>query len=104
MAAHKDNRAMALETLRLSVEADGIVDLRNGKALAALGIDLSDAIAPWQETVAEGGSPRSWLVRDQLIAAGANGLIDPSRTKPGLWHLVLFRWNMPDNPTVRVES
>lgn len=32
------------------------------------------------------GSPR-------LIPDGARGLIDPSRKRPGLCHLVLFGWN-----------
>ncbi len=104
MAAHKDSRAVGLETLQVAVEASGIIDLRDEKALEVVGIELADAIAPWQETVASGGVPRSWLVRDQLVAAGANGLIDPSRTKPGLWHLVLFRWNAPDSPIVRVQN
>ncbi|WP_368074223.1 hypothetical protein [Curtobacterium sp. SGAir0471] len=42
--------------------------------------------------------PTSWLVRDRLVALGADGLIDPSRKRPGLWHLVLFRWNTADVP------
>jgi pentose-5-phosphate-3-epimerase len=38
----------------------------------------------------------------KVIEAGANGLIDPSRKRPGLWHLVLFRWNEANGPKVRV--
>lgn len=64
----------------------------------------ADARAPWQEFAASGGTPSSWLVRDQLVAADANGLIDPSRQRPGLWHLVLFRWNTPGTPTARVSG
>ncbi|WP_220034109.1 hypothetical protein [Curtobacterium sp. MCLR17_043] len=37
-------------------------------------------------------------MRDRLIDIGANGLIDPSRKSPGLWHLVLFRWSVADAP------
>ena len=47
------------------------------------------------------GTPRSWHVRAQLEAMGAQGLIDPSRKAPGLWHLVLFAWNQ--NGTAKVE-
>lgn len=101
MIAHKDARSASLEVIEIDVEALGIVDLRDGAALEAAGIDLADAVAPWQEIAASGGTPTSWTVRDRLLAAGANGLIDPSRRRPGLWHLVLFRWNQADAPTVR---
>ena len=67
------------------------------------GIQLSDALAPWQAIADAGGTPPSWVVRDRLIEIGANGLIDPSRKSPGLWHLVLFRWNVDGAPTVRVR-
>lgn len=103
MVAHRDARSSSLEILELEVEATRIVDLRDASALATLGIDLEDAVAPWQDVVAAGGTPRSWTVRDRLVEAGADGLVDPSRTRPGLWHLVLFRWNEPEAPTVRVR-
>ncbi len=100
MIAHADARPASLEIVTVSVEASGIVDLRNPSATAALGVDPADAAAPWQDVVAAGGEPPSWCVRDRLAAAGANGLIDPSRRRPGLWHLVLFRWNEPGAPVV----
>lgn len=102
MIAHKDSRAAALEIVEIDVEASRIVDLRDANALEAAGIDLAHAVAPWQDIAAAGGAPSSWIVRDRLLAAGANGLIDPSRKSPGLWHLVLFRWNEADAPTVRL--
>lgn len=102
MIAHKDARSVALEIVEIDVDASGIVDLRDANALEAAGIDLADAVAPWQEIAAAGGTPSSWAVRDRLLEVGANGLIDPSRKSPGLWHLVLFRWNEDDAPTVRL--
>lgn len=93
MQAHRGQRAPATEILRIRVTASNIVDLRDPVALQHAGIDINDAIAPWQEIVGAGGIPRSWRVRQQLEALGAAGLIDPSRKAPGLWHLVLFRWN-----------
>ncbi len=102
MTAHKNARSAELQTLQMDVAASRIIDLRDVQALSKIGIDLEDAIAPWQDVVARGGIPSSWLVRDRLIDVGANGIIDPSRTKPGLWHLVLFRWNEHDAPTVRL--
>src|SRR5690606_28128881 len=104
MIAHKDARSAALEIVEIDVEASGIVDLRDANALEAVGIDLADAVAPWQDIAAAGGTPSSWTVRDRLLEAGANGLIDPSRKSPGLWHLVLFRWNEANAPSVRLDG
>lgn len=86
----------------MGVRAARIIDLRSDVARRAVGIDLADATAPWQETVARGGTPSSWGVRDRIIDFGADGLVDPSRKRPGVWHLVLFRWNRPDAPTARL--
>ena len=104
MIAHQDARAVAREIVEIDVEASGIVDLRDVRALESAGIDLADATAPWQDIAAAGGTPTSWSVRDRLLAGGANGLIDPSRKRPGLWHLVLFRWNEPGAPTVSLKG
>jgi hypothetical protein len=102
MIRHNDVRRGAVEIVAIDVEASGIVDLRYVSALQAVGIDLEDALAPWQAIVEAGGTPRSWTVRDRLIEVGANGLIDPSRKTPGLWHPVLFRWNVADAPSARL--
>lgn len=104
MIAHTDGRSATLETVAIDVEASGIVDLRDAAVLTRLGIDIADAVAPWQDVASAGGTPRSWTVRDRLVAAGAHGLIDPSRQRPGLWHLVLFRWNDGDAPKVQVRG
>ncbi|WP_261554037.1 RES family NAD+ phosphorylase [Frankia tisae] len=101
MIAHAADRASEPALIALSVTASRIVDLRDPVAREATGIDLVDTLAPWQELVASGGKPSSWHVREQLEGAGAAGLIDPSRRAPGLWHLVLFRWNRKGEPTVR---
>jgi RES domain-containing protein len=102
MAAHRDRRSAGLAIVRVHVQATRICDLRDAAALAALGVRLEDAAAPWQDIVAAGGRPHSWGVREHLETAGANGLIDPSRKAPGLWHLVLFCWNEDDAPRVRL--
>ncbi|MCY1718654.1 RES family NAD+ phosphorylase [Microbacterium sp. SL62] len=104
MIAHKDSRSAALEIVKIDVEASGIVDLRDASTLEVAGIDIAHAVAPWQDIAAAGGTPLSWLVRDRLLEAGANGLIDPSRKSPGLWHLVLFRWNEAGAPTARITG
>lgn len=94
MAAHDGARG-ELAIVRFDVHATGIVDLRDAAARHAAGVAIADAVAPWQDTVAAGSPPPSWQVRRRLDEVGAQGLIDPSRTRPGLWHLVLFTWNVP---------
>ncbi|TPG07193.1 RES domain-containing protein [Curtobacterium flaccumfaciens] len=103
MVAHRDVRAETLEIVAIDVDAARIVDLRDPGTLDSIGIDLQDAVAPWQDIAAAGGTPGSWQVRDRLVEIGADGLIDPSRKSPGLWHLVLFRWNEDDAPTVMIR-
>jgi len=103
MIAHSEARGAVTETIALDVEASRIVDLRDAAAMSRAGVDPADAAAPWQHLAPE-ETPPSWKVRDVLVAAGAHGLIDPSRKSPGLWHLVLFRWNTPDSPTVNIST
>ena len=104
MVAHRDARSSSLEILEIGVDASGIVDLRDPAAAAGLGIDPADAAAPWQDVARGGGTPPSWIVRDRLVEAAAQGLIDPSGKRPGLWHLALFRWNDAGAPLVRVAG
>lgn len=93
MKSHSGSRSTDLEIVKVRVIAGKIFDLRNAEALLAADIDINDATAPWQEIVRDGDVPKSWKVRNRLEALGINGLIDPSRKAPGLWHLVLFSWN-----------
>lgn len=102
MIAHTDDRSNRLQLTRVAVEAQRIFDLRDDAARTLAGVDLADATAPWQKIAAEGVRPPSWNVRDCLLNLGAQGLIDPSRKAPGLWHLVLFDWNGEGRPCVRL--
>jgi hypothetical protein len=102
MQAHPLPDGMRRTICALAVEAQAIVDLRDDRACEQAGIRRENAMSPWQELVSGGGIPPSWAVRARLEDVGANGLIDPSRKANGLWHLVLFRWNIPGGPTVRI--
>ncbi len=55
----------------------------------------------WRPVLARGEEPASWQASDHIRSSGHKGLIDPSRRPPGLRHITLFHWNMPDAPTVR---
>ncbi|MGV2984236.1 hypothetical protein ACNPNP_11060 [Microbacterium sp. AGC85] len=58
MIAHKDARPVALEIGEIGVEASGIVDLRDAKALETAGIDLADAVTPGERSPLPKERPR----------------------------------------------
>ncbi len=103
MIAHRDARTPQLHVIEVEVRAERILDLRDDAACRAAGVKLTDAIAAWQQVPADGGEPRPWAVRRRLDSLGTHGVIDPSRQRPGLWHLALFQWNGPGYPTVRLS-
>lgn len=86
--------------LGFDVTATDIFDLRDQAAVARVRAAAGEPFGAWQQAVDSGAEPASWRARRWIEAQGANGLIDPSRQAPGLWHLVLFRWNVPGAPTV----
>lgn len=100
MIKHAGSRAEQLSVLPFNVEAENIADLRDVESMSALGINVDDAFSDWQAALADGQTPSSWAVREALEIAGATGLIDPSRKRPGLWHLTLFAWNHDGAPSV----
>ena len=102
MIAHERPDTPPREVLAFEVQADRIFDLRDEHRCSAVGINPAEAAAPWQDIVAKGGEPPSWRVAERLRSLGANGLIDPSRKAPGLWHLVLFCWNQQNGPSLRL--
>lgn len=83
--------------LTFEVEKCALFDLRNPEASEIYVL----ASQPWRGPVATGGSVKSWLAADDLRDRGHLGLIDPSRRRPGLWHITLFHWNEPGAPNVR---
>ena len=58
MVAHTDATTPPRELLTFDVHAERIVDLRDAEALAALGVDLADAMAPWKPAVEVGEGRR----------------------------------------------
>ncbi|MGJ9406379.1 RES domain-containing protein [Nesterenkonia aurantiaca] len=100
MLAHTSSASPDREVLSFEVAASHIADLRDRATMASIGVDVDAAAAPWQDDVTAGRTPDSWRVRETLLKRRAQGLIDPSRKRPGLWHLTLFPWNRPGTPCV----
>lgn len=103
MRAHRERRPQGA-MLRFEVDAKDVFDLRKPEALARVRAECGDPLGDWQLALSRGETPASWRTRDWLESVGAAGLIDPSRQAPGLWHLVLFRWNQPGEPQVSLVS
>lgn len=82
--------------LTFEVQRCRLFDLRSPDAAKIYAL----ASQPWRKCLASGGAPSSWRASDRLREDGHIGLIDPSRRRPGLWHIALFRWNEPDAPSV----
>jgi len=94
------NRRTERAVVPFEVAASDVLDLRRPEALAQVRAKCGDPMGNWRTALDRGATPASWRARDWIEDMGAAGLIDPSRHAPGLWHLVLFRWNRPDSPTV----
>lgn len=67
----------------LQVNADRIYDIRSSEQSAA-------ASMVWQDHVERGESAPTWRFSDAARAAGAQGMLYASRSRPELSHLVLF--------------
>lgn len=82
--------------LTFSVSQCSLLDLRSDEAR-----DIHHlASQSWLNALSRGEEPTSWLAADEIRGLGYDGLIDPSRRRPGLWHITLFRWNDHNAPEV----
>ena len=98
--------ADGIKRVVVPLELDGaaVFDQRDPGACAALGIDPEQSQVRWNEELAAGREPPSWLASDAARNAGAQGIIDVSRGIVGGWHVCLFAWNVPGAPHVRVAG
>ena len=83
--------------LSYEVERCSLFDLRHLQAAAVYEL----ARQPWRKAVSAGEAPKSWDAADYIRQSGHQGMIDPSRRRPGLWHITLLRWNERGAPRVR---
>lgn len=89
-------------TVPLQVAKARVLDFRMPEAEAFLGLPWRETAVPWRDQRAAGLPATSWSASDSARAAGADGMIYPSRQRSDRWHLVLFRWNIPGGPMVTV--
>ena len=84
----------------LSLEGGAILDL-DAPDLPE-GIDGETARHRWDLDRDEGRFPPTWVMSDRIRATGWDGFLYPSRLRPDLRNLCLFRWNEAGGPMVRV--
>ena len=81
-----------------------VLDQHDQQACERLGIDRNASNLSWRAALAAAKEPPSWRTADAARAAGADGIIDRSRSIPGGWHLNLFHWNALGGPSVEVSG
>lgn len=79
-----------------------VIDQRDERTCELLDIKVGQSNESWRTALAVHREPASWRNSDIARAAGADGIIDPSRMIAGGWHRDLFRWNDLGGPTVEV--
>ncbi len=55
----------------------------------------------WRDDLGKGRNPKTYDIRERLLAQGFDGVIYPSTMSPGGSCVVLWRWNEPDAPSLR---
>ena len=77
-----------------------VADLRQTKARDEWDVSLNDIHAFWAKLHAKDEVSPTWALSDRLRATGIDGLLTPSRSRPDLTHLTLFRWNENSGPQI----
>lgn len=95
---------IARAVVPLELDAAAVFDQRDPVACAALGIDPARSQVRWNDELAAGREPSSWLASDAARAVGADGIIDVSRGIVGGWHVCLFRWNTTGAPQIGIAG
>jgi RES domain-containing protein len=95
MARYKNAATPEQTALPLTLKNAHVLDLRDSAQCGRFHINPSNMNVVWQDLPRP--SP-TWAISDAARAAGADGLLYPSRSRPDLTHLVLFFWNTPTGP------
>lgn len=91
-------------SVRLELTNARVADIRDQDLCRKLGVDPADAAVPWLPQLKGGQVPSSWRIADAIRAAGADGMIYSARSSAERWHIVLFRWNVANGPTVSIAG
>jgi len=87
---------------QLEVSKARLADLTKPDVLDRLTIPTDIHQGQWREVLDEGKTPQTYLVRQQLLVSGFDGVIYPSFMSPGGTCVALWRWNMQGAPRLDV--
>ena len=88
------------EIYPLAITDARVLSLRNDTACRHYEIDASQKHCMWHELRAIGKPSPTWSISDAVRHLGFDGFLCPSRSRPDLTHLTLFRWNTEGAPIV----
>lgn len=77
-----------------------VLNLRTIEALHHYAIDAKEKHCIWHDLPVQGKPSPTWAISDAIRTLGFDGMLCPSRSRPELTHLTLFRWNEPAAPLV----
>ena len=84
------------------VDAEPVLDTRDGVERAAFGVSEADLLCPaWEAEMLDGAVPLSQALADRLVAAGQVGMVVQSfahSAGPEDFNLVLWTWS-PERPS-----
>ncbi len=101
MARYRELTTPEQTVVPLTLTNAHVLDLRDPAQCGRFYVDPSSMNLVWQDLPRP--SP-TWSISDAARAAGADGLLYPSRSRPELTHLTLFRWNGPQEPRLATSS
>ncbi|NJM81327.1 MAG: RES family NAD+ phosphorylase [Tabrizicola sp.] len=81
-----------------------LLDLRDPATQRLLNLRGHESGTLWLPERAAGLPATSWIASDAARTAGADGIVYAARSDPARWHVVLFRWNVPEGPVVRQDG
>lgn len=87
---------------QLELKDAALADLTDKAVLEHLGFDAAVHSEEWRDIVDKGGVPRSYDLRQKLLADGFDGVIYPSFMSPGGTCVSLWRWNGDYQPALSV--
>lgn len=91
------------ERLVVPIEITGgrLLHFEDAAVRSEYGLDLLHVAARWQKERDKGLEASTWKAADVARHADADGIFYPSRNRPNLTHLTLFRWNVSGAPQLR---
>lgn len=83
---------------QLELTGARLADLTKPEMLDQFGIPADIHQSQWRAILDEGRTPQTYIVREQLLAIGFDGVVYPSFMSPGGTCVALWRWNVEGAP------